>query len=237
MKKFKYIVLGYNGIDYFTKWFDKTLFPDTELYLVDNGNQLIPDSMKEHVIHQTQTNIGCSGGWNLVCDIAFKHYGFEKVIIGQEDARVSEEVFEALLDECNPTTICGTYNNSFEFSTYAIHRDTFEKIGRFDENFLFAGCEDNDYKHRASLVGVDIKTLGVSHMYNISIANNSNVVPARSCKHNANYVMNKWNNYQYTIPWNGIDTPKYTDYFIEVFGETKEWPSENEYNLFTENQL
>jgi hypothetical protein len=206
------------------------------MYFIDNGNQTIPDIIKSNLLHQNQTNIGCAGGWNLACDIAFNHMGLEKVIIGQEDARISEEIFEALLQECNSTTLCGTYNNSFDFSTYAIHQDTFNKIGRFDENFLYVGCEDNDYKHRAKLAGIDIKTLGVSHTFNASIANNNNVVPTRSSHHNAEYIMKKWNDYQYNIPFNGENFTKYTDYFIELHGTLNQWPSEIEFNLFKENQ-
>jgi GT2 family glycosyltransferase len=236
MKKYNYIVLGYNAFDYFTNWFDRSLFPNTEVGFVDNGNQEIPEAFKDIVLHHNRTNIGCSGGWNLALDIAFNHMGLEKVIIGQEDARVSEEVFEALLEQCNPNVICGTYNNSFDFSTYAMHRDTFAKIGRFDENFVYVGCEDNDYKHRAKLAGVEIKSLGVSHAFNASIANNNNVVPVRSSQHNAEYIDRKWNNYQYTEPFNGAKTPRYTDYFMELYGNPEEWPSETEFKLFKEKQ-
>lgn len=232
MLKYNYIVLGYNGAAYFEKWFDKTKFPNTNMRLVDNGNQIIPESLLPNLEYQTTKNIGCSGGWNLICDIAFNTMGLEKVIIGQEDARISEEIFDVLLHECNPDVICGTYNNSFEFSTYAIHRDTFNKIGRFDENFMFAGCEDNDYKHRAKLAGVNIISLNVPHSYNCSLANNSETVPARSASHNANYIMQKWNDYQYTTPWNGSSVQKHTDYFIEVHGDIDNWPSELEFNMY-----
>jgi len=236
MKKYNYIVLGYNAFDYFTNWFDRSVFPNTNVGFIDNGKQEIPDTFKDIVLHQNRFNIGCSGGWNVALDIAFNHMGLEKVIIGQEDARVSEEVFEALLEQCNPDVICGTYNNSFDCSTYAIHRDTFKKIGRFDENFVYVGCEDNDYKHRAKLAGVEIKSLGVSHTFNASIANNNNVVPVRSSQHNADYIERKWNRYQYTEPFNGIETPRYTDYFLELYGSLEEWPSETEFKLFKEKQ-
>jgi hypothetical protein len=231
---YNYFVLGYNGIDYFNQWYDFEHFVNTNLYIIDNGRQSVPNDLNKHIVCVTTKNIGCAGGWNLVCDIGFNYYGYDKIIVGQEDARVSEEIFEALMEECNPNLICGTYNNSFEFSTYAIHRDTFNKVGRFDENFMFAGCEDNDYKHRCKLNGVGIKSLEVSHFYNSSIANNTNTVPEKSPKHNADYVMNKWGDYKYTEPFDGITTSKYTDYFLEIHGNTELWPSENEFNIFKE---
>jgi hypothetical protein len=235
MKKYNYFILAYNAMDYFNNWFDFDQFQNTELRFIDNGKQNAPDKLKQHVIHQTEKNIGCSGGWNLICDIGFNYFGFDKIIIGQEDARISEDIFEALLEYCSPSLICGTYNNSFEFSTYAIHKDTFNKVGRFDENFLFAGCEDNDYKHRCKLNGIEVGTLDVSHHFNCSIANNINVVPSRSITHNAEYIKRKWNDYTYTVPFNGDSVNKYTDYFIEVHGNEPNWPSENEFMRFKKN--
>lgn len=230
--RYDYFVLGYNAISYFRDWFDFEQFRNTNLRIVDNGNQDIPEELKQYVIHQNQKNIGCAGGWNVICDIGFNHFGFDKIIVGQEDARISEEVMEELLVRCNPNTICGTYNNSFEFSTYAIHRETFNTVGRFDENFMFVGCEDNDYKHRCKLKGVEVQSLDVSHQFNCSIANNVHTVPSTVLTHNPTYILNKWNDYTYTQPFNGVDMPKYTDYFIEVHGNVDMWPSESEFLRF-----
>lgn len=230
--RYDYFVLGYNAMSYFRDWFDFEQFRNTNLRIVDNGNQRIPDELQQYVIHQNEKNIGCSGGWNLICDIGFNHFGLDKIIVGQEDARISEEVMEELLVRCNPNTICGTYNNSFEFSTYAIHRETFNTVGRFDENFMFVGCEDNDYKHRCKLKGVEVQSLDVSHQFNCSIANNVHTVPSTVLTHNPTYILNKWNDYTYTQPFNGIDMPKYTDYFIEVHGNVDMWPSESEFLRF-----
>lgn len=229
---YNYFVLGYNAINYFERWYDFNQFTNTNLRIIDNGRQSSSEKINSYIIHKTKKNIGCAGGWNLICDIGFNYYGLEKIIVGQEDARVSEEIFEALIEECNPNVICGTYNNSFEFSTYAIHNETFKRVGRFDENFMFARCEDNDYKHRCKLNNVDIKTLGVSHSYNASIANNIQTLPEKSLKHNADYVFNKWGDYKYTLPFNGTDVTKYTDYFLEIHGNVSEWPSETEFNIF-----
>jgi GT2 family glycosyltransferase len=233
--KYNYFVLGYNAINYFNEWYDRPQFQNTTMRFIDNGRQQVPVEMALNVIHQNEQNIGCAGGWNLACDIGFNHFGFEKIIVGQEDGRISEEIFEALLERCTPTMLCGTYNNSFEFSTYAIHRDTFNKVGRFDENFMFVGCEDNDYKHRCKLNGVEVTTLGISHYYNASIANNNEVTPRRASTHNAEYIDRKWNNYTYSEPFNGVPTPKYTDYFIEIFNTPEVWPSEFEFSKYKQS--
>jgi hypothetical protein len=236
--KFKYFVLGYNATSYFDSWYDKSQFSNTMMRYVDNGNQLVSVNLTSNLIHQTKTNIGCAGGWNLICDLGFNYYNYDIIIVGQEDARVSEDIFEYLLVNCSPTTLCGTYDNGFEFSTFAIHKEIFEKVGRFDENFVYVGCEDNDYKYRCKLAGVDVITLGVSHTFNCSIANNDNVKPPKSSKHNAQYMSDKWGDYTYTQPFDGRNYGKHTNYFIELNGLVEEWPSQTEYkNFLNENSV
>lgn len=236
--KYNYFVLGYNGINYFNTWFDEQQFPNTNMKYVDNGRQQVPTNLQKSILHKTATNIGCAGGWNLICDIGFNYYNHDVVVVGQEDARVSEDVLEALVSSCTPNSLCGTYDNSFEFSTFAIHKETFNKIGRFDENFVYVGCEDNDYKYRCKLAGVDVYTLGISHTYNCSMANNDTVKPKQSSTHNATYIENKWKGYTYKTPFDNQKQPKFTDYFKEVHGDVEDWPSKLEYKKFlNENSI
>jgi hypothetical protein len=97
---------------------------------------------------------------------------------------------------------------------------------------MYVGCEDNDYKHRCKLSGIEINSLGISHYFNCSIANNVHTVPSKVLSHNPTYIQNKWNEYTYDKPFNGIEVPKYTDYFIEVHGNVDMWPSEKEFIRF-----
>ena len=45
-------------------------------------------------LNQAKKNIGCAGGFNLICYIAFEYLGLEKIIIGQEDTIVEEKEME-----------------------------------------------------------------------------------------------------------------------------------------------
>lgn len=232
---YNYFVLGYNAINYFEQWYDFDQFQNTNLRIIDNGRQTVSNKLNSYIIHVNKQNIGCAGGWNLICDIGFKKYGFEKIIVGQEDARVSESIFDGLLEECNPNTLCGTFNNGFTFSTFAIHRDTFEKIGRFDENIVYVGCEDNDYQYRCEMNGVTVKSLGISNQFNCSIANNDDVKPPETSPANANYVDKKWGNYTYKTAFNGNTVPKYSEWFTKLYGNPDSWPSETEFKSFNNN--
>jgi hypothetical protein len=227
-------ILGYSAINYFESWYKHENYPNTKLWILDNNRQEIPEYFKSNIVYTTSRNIGCSGGWNLICDIGFKHFGLDAIIIGQEDARFSEEILDAITQMTSPDTIVGTYNNSFEFSLYGIHRETFNKVGRFDENFIFAGCEDNDYKHRCKLNNVDIQCLGIPHTFNANATTyeGSPYIPNPIRKYNETYVHEKWGHYNYSVPFNKAPTEKYTKTFMEIYGELDQWPSELEYQKY-----
>ena len=71
------------------------------LRIIDNGNQKISG----HQHYKTKKNIGCAGGWNLICYIAFEYLGLEKIVIGQEDVIIEENEMREVLEKCNENTI------------------------------------------------------------------------------------------------------------------------------------
>tara|TARA_B100001939_G_scaffold326515_1_gene320076 strand:+ start:192 stop:959 length:768 start_codon:yes stop_codon:yes gene_type:complete len=183
-----YFILAYNGSRYFKEKFDKKKYPNTILRIIDNGNQKIND----HQIYQTKKNIGCAGGWNLICYIAFEYLGLKKIIIGQEDAIVDEHEMREILENCNEKTITSLIKHPFEFSTFAIHKKTFEKIGVFDENCIDAYCEDYDYKQRCYLNGVKIESLNKSLERNLGISRKTNTRIYDTITVNKLYIKEKW---------------------------------------------
>lgn len=226
-------ILGYNGSDYFDSWYDREQFQNTKLYYFDNGQQSLSNILKKDCVHITEKNIGCAGGWNLICDIGFDSMKLEKIVIGNEDAMISEEILDELYKKCEPSVLCGTYDNNWEFSSFCIHRDTFKKVGRFDENIIFVGCEDDDYKYRCKLNNIKIDNLGVSYKYNISIANNDKTKPRETSIYNGEYVKEKWGNNTYIIPFNDSSyIHKPTKMIKKYYGDIKEWLSEVEYKKF-----
>jgi hypothetical protein len=209
------------------------------MYFVDNGQQKIPDYIKNNLIYTTSTKICCSAGWNLICDIAFNTMELDKIIIGEEDARFSEEILDEITLKTSPTVLCGTYNNSFEFSLYGIHRDTWNKVGKFDENFIFAGCEDNDYKHRCKLNEVEVISLGISHYFNgNSSTSPTSPIPTETRVYNGEYVAKKWGDYKYILPFNdNTYIHKPTEMFKKYYGNLKEWPSSIELEKYKNTKL
>jgi len=183
-----YFLLAYQGFDHFREKFDKKKYPNTTLRIIDNGNQKI----EGYEIYKTKNNIGCAGGWNLICYIGFEYLGLEKIIIGQEDTIVEEKEMEELLEKCNENTIATLIKPHFEFSTFALHKKTFIKIGMFDENCIDGYCEDADYKQRCYLNGVKIKSLEKSPERNLGMSRRKNKRIYDTITVNRIYIKQKW---------------------------------------------
>lgn len=239
-------ILGYSGADYFSHWHPQVSYGnDIKFYYVDNGQQQLDQYLKSFLIHQSSKNLFCSGGWNLICDIAFKHLNLDQIIIGQEDAIFTDEILREIDKQTTPTQICGTYDRSFEFSLFGIHNKTFKDVGRFDENFILGGNEDNDYKQRCKLKNIDVVSLNISADYNISITGN---LRAYYNDINSKYLHKKWGShinaenriYEYEIPFNGEKHDRldfeYKKYF-DIAKKNIKFMSELEYKLYkTQNK-
>lgn len=237
-------ILGYCGADYFNKWCSELNYgDDIKFYFVDNGQQILPEFIQDKLIYQTTKNIFCAGGWNLICDIAFDSLKLDKIIIGQEDAIFTDEILREIDMQTNHTTICGTYDRSFEFSLFGLHSETYKRVGRFDENFILGGNEDNDYKHRCKLCNVNVTSLNVSAEYNMSLTGGYR---EKFNSINSAYLHEKWGQhvfeanklYEYDTPYNSelkqdqiSLTANYRNYFN--LPETHNtFMSNTEYNLY-----
>ena len=183
-----YFLLAYQGFDHFREKFDKKKYPNTTLRIIDNGNQKI----EGYEIYKTKNNIGCAGGWNLICYIGFEYLGLEKIIIGQEDTIVEEKEMKELLEKCNENTIATLIKPHFEFSTFALHKKTFIKIGIFDENCIDAYCEDADYKQRCYLNEIKIENLNKPVERNLGISRKINKRIYDTITLNRIYIKQKW---------------------------------------------
>jgi hypothetical protein len=184
-------VLSYCGAQEFFDSIDIKEFPDSTFYFIDNGNQNYTRSF-ECFTYTASTNLGCAGGWNLICDIAFKYLNLEKIIITQDDASYTNEQLEDALLETTESCLTGVYQPHFEFSCFALHANTYKSVGRFDENFIYVYSEDADYKQRCMLSGIVMNSL----MYNSKDSNKNLTLkkePAlNKIMYNREYLHFKW---------------------------------------------
>jgi GT2 family glycosyltransferase len=151
-------ILSYCGASEFFEFAASQPFSNSKFYFIDNGAQTYNTSI-DCLTYTTTKNLGCAGGWNLIALIAFKSLNLDKIIITQDDARYTEAQIEQALEETSESCLTGVYQPHFEFSCFAIHKNTYEKVGSFDENFLYVYSEDADYKQRCLLNKVTVSSL------------------------------------------------------------------------------
>jgi hypothetical protein len=235
----KVFLLGYNAVTYLDQWFKVSNYKNAEFYFIDNGNQELPQTIKDIHLYTTTKNIGCGGGWNLICDIAFNHMGLEKVIIGEEDAIFNQEMIESLWEYCDSDRVMTTYGNGFGYALFCIHKDTFNKIGRFDENIMYAAYEDADHKVRCSKGNVEVFCMEVDSSLNgNSTAWDLNSPRNAIHEHNKQYFIKKWgmdfdiNSLYHDIPFNNMPTFTFDPTLEEHYGQLIKFPSETEYEKY-----
>lgn len=83
-----------------------------------------------------------------------------------------------------------------DFACFMIRPDTFDKIGDFDESFVPAYFEDNDYHYRIKLLGHKAQATTAAPYYHFgSQTQNSSegpVVPSYIFENNRTYFQKKW---------------------------------------------
>jgi len=225
-------ILTYRNLEYFSQWWPEAESSlaasdlDYHLVVVDNGQQDIKSLPIEGMTaFQTGENIGCAGGWNLCADIGFESFGYDKIIIGQEDAKFDEEILRRVFDSTDENNIYGAYEDGFTFSLFGLHQNVWNRVGRFDENLVFVTHEDCDYTQRCYREGIGVNSLGFSKTLNANLESQSSRGRFASQLNKA-YMDEKWGE-----EWNREKPRKlgFHQNFVNVYGEREEFPSVKEY--------
>lgn len=183
-------------------------FPDTEIVLVDNGNQQLIEHERIN-IYRPGENLGVAGSWNYLCRHIFsklnKPYALilnDDVYLGKFDHQVTECIEK--LPEESLLVSTGTW------CSFLLPARTFGRVGEFDEGFKIAYFEDNDYAYRLKLAGTPhFPTKGITPLK--VIKNSGSLERDRSLnrmfEHNRQYYIEKWggplNEEKFTKPFNG----------------------------------
>ena len=125
------------------------------------------------VVHITDKNIGCSGGWNLCIRQALTDPEFEWIVLAGHDIIVHPQALnnlvkryqrggvditsgvDAVYDAPMPEPVEQEVPGA-NFSLIMLPRRVVETIGLFDENIWPAYFEDNDYHFRCILGGMGV---------------------------------------------------------------------------------
>jgi GT2 family glycosyltransferase len=152
-------------------------FPNTLIMVVDNGNQIKEIQQKNVLLISNSENFGVSKSWNQMLIHAFlaneKYKGinnsssilffdknpqdyvwkiFQNVLVLNDDVYLGKTEAEI---------ISFIDNNQFSLATttltwcaFIISRETYLRVGPFDEEIFPAYFEDNDYAYRLKLEGI-----------------------------------------------------------------------------------
>lgn len=243
-------VLTYSSISEFFN--HTTPLKNSVYHIIDNGNQEYTPTFGCNY-YKCSTNIGCAGGWNLICDIAFNYYELDKIIITQDDVTLGQDILTELLNVTNGLSITGAIQPFFEFSTFCITKEVWNKVGRFDENFIYVYSEDADYKQRCMLNGIYINSLFVPNRdvnKSASIMHNPSI---NKIQYNRLYLQEKWGDsvhpskiarddyqppFKYKTPFSEPVPLDYIPHSIrikKIYGDAENTPSILEYELWKQN--
>lgn len=196
MEDFSTIAIGIPTInqgDYLYKTLDtyKNTFYGRHIYIVDNGNQQINKIFQGLKIMVQKKNIGVAASWNLMCKCAF-NAGYTHILILNDDV-VSLKYADKLEDYVDDVN-AGLYIGYKNWSMFILSYETFKTVGEFDENFLGAYFEDNDYLYRCKQAGIIIEETELMNpeVYNQSMSIKKDPSLNENFEKNKEYYIKKW---------------------------------------------
>jgi GT2 family glycosyltransferase len=129
-----------------------TDFPNTKIYIVDNGKQDINSKIKNAnlTIFEPSNNLGVSASWNYLCDTIFEENDY--AVILNDDIYLGRREHE--LDNLLTNHKKDFYTSTQDWCSFILPKSTYTKVGKFDIDFYPAYFEDNDYMYRMQLAGL-----------------------------------------------------------------------------------
>jgi hypothetical protein len=129
-------------------------FPGTRILVIDNGDQEI-FAHASITTMKMPVNAGVAGSWNLICETIFNQWEKKSAFV------VNDDIYSGQTEDKIKSLILNWSDQGFITTTgtwcaFVMRKETFEKVGRFDEEFSPCYFEDNDYAYRMKLSGVDV---------------------------------------------------------------------------------
>jgi len=125
-------------------------FQDTEIFIVDNGNQSIITREKKFAIYKPAENLGVAKSWNHIMDYADKVDATHVLMLNDDIYLGRTEHGIKLLISTNSNA--DFINSMQNWCSYILKVDAWKKAGKFDEEFFPAYFEDNSFDYKMSLV-------------------------------------------------------------------------------------
>jgi GT2 family glycosyltransferase len=181
----------------------------SRIVVVDNGDSdFTSEDARVHVIRPGH-NLGVAASWNLVIKANPKKRWWA---MANADVEFSRADLERLIEgmRTHDLTMMGG------FLTFGVRASCIAKVGWFDENFVPAYYEDNDFVRRCELVGASITNLPqpTEHFGSATIRSSAfyRTQNDRSFPANQRYYLAKWGGLPeqevYTTPFDAGGSPR-----------------------------
>lgn len=167
-------------------------FKETEIFIVDNGNQSIITREEKFAIYRPETNLNVSGSWNVICDYADKMKATHVLMLNDDIVlgRAEHEILMLIKQNRNTEFI----NSHQNWCSFILSVEGYKRIGTFDEVYFPNYFNDNDYCYRMRLLGLERVNTSfldpVIYRNSMSIAKDP-TLNSRFGEYRQNYI-NKW---------------------------------------------
>jgi GT2 family glycosyltransferase len=186
-------------------------FPETDIYVIDNGNQQIMEHPRIHTFKAPE-NYGVAKSWNYLCERVFDIKNSEgcrpyllmlndDIYLGRKEWEIKDLIFRSRNHE-------ELIVNSGPWCSFIMPAKVYMVMGKFDETYYPAYFEDNDYAYRLKLAGMSFYPTAalapVEFRQSMSVAKDKTL--NNGFEPNKQYYIKKWGGMPgeetYTTPFN-----------------------------------
>lgn len=183
------------------------------LVLNDPTPQIISWANKLHdvpIIRLTSPT-SVARAWNMGLDWVFDAENADYVLVVNNDVELLPETYRTLIETGEEFVTCVSVNERSQFiyneirerrphpdfSCFLIRNEVYKKVGRFDEEFKIAYCEDNDYHCRMHQAGIQSYCIGLPFLHHgastiKSVGDEKRSAIQLQADLNREYFFNKW---------------------------------------------
>jgi GT2 family glycosyltransferase len=202
--------------------YEGTIIPD-QIVIIDNSEtgagaaalkHLPLQYPAVHIIPRTKNIL--SGAWNDLMNLWADDY----IIIANDDVKPHKQSIEALINAAIDRPDVAMWNGSGHsgnsYSFFLLRKWAYAQVGRFDERFVPAYFEDNDYDYRlriiAGLIREEVSNATFDHVGSAtvrSMTQRERDQRDRLFRKAQQYYVSKWNGTpgqeRVKVPFSGID--------------------------------
>jgi hypothetical protein len=132
-------------------------FANTEIFIIDNGNQnwndksVVTSNSNIH-LEIRGSNLGVAASWNRLCELAWDK-GYTHILMMNDDVCLGYD--EAEINNLIHNFPYTFWHSKTGYTCFMLPKSVWDKVGRFDEEFIGAYAEDLDYSYRNKLNNVE----------------------------------------------------------------------------------